>query len=404
MQARSWFELSRGASGRPPVERHWRARLCAIGYTVGLPANRIRVHILCVPTNRPLTLVASLWPTRRGLTVPPLPATDRRRHWRAVRYALGGLAAVGTLYACVADVRWPELLDAFRRASLPWTVAAAASVLLTLALVTVRWGLLVGSDPSPRRWRVLWDSVVFGQAVNIIVPLRFGEGARAAVTCRGLDVPLGRVTVGLALERVLDVAAFATLALVLSLSGLMPGTFAGLLPAAATVTLATMGATLLLVRFLPRILVWLRQHVGMLAPAAAWIEMQESAMRGGWADITRRHQLATTALLTAVIPVASAATNLLVFRGFDLAIPAVAALVLLVVLQIGTAVVSVPGNIGVFHYLTLVTLVAWGVPRPTALATAVVLHAVSLGPKVVLAAFSLQAAGGSWSPSGRRPS
>ncbi len=338
--------------------------------------------------------------------------------WRAARYAIGALCALGALYACLVNVQWTEVRDAFRGASLPWTVAAVASVLLTLALVTLRWGLLVdagmhrranadGVAPraaagsgfeSPRRarWRVLWDSVVLGQAVNIIVPLRFGEGARVAVTCRGLDIPVGRVMVAVALERVFDVAAFATLALLLIVSGLMPSTFGGLLSAAAAVTLATIGAALLFARFLPNILAWLRQHIGALAPAAAWIATQESAMRAGWTDITGRHQLATTALLTALIPVTSAATNLLVFRGFGLPVPVITALVLLVVLQIGTAVVSVPGNIGVFHYLTVVTLAAWGVSRPTALATAIVLHAVALGPKVVLAAFARPVRGLSW--------
>jgi len=331
-------------------------------------------------------------------------SVDRRSHWRTARYAVGALCALAALYLCAVNVQWAEVLDAFRRASLPWTTAATASVLLTLALVTIRWGLLVDAgpelappggpiEPGPnerlrRRWRVLWDSVVLGQAVNILVPLRFGEGARLAVTCRGLRIPVGRVIVGLALERAFDIAAFTTIVFVLLLAGWMPDAFAGLLPTAATVTLATMSVALLSVRFLPRGLAWLRPRLGVLAPAAAWIEAQESAMRSGWTDVTRRHRLAMTALLTALIPVTAAATNLLVLRGFSLAVPAIAALVLLVVLQIGTAMVSVPGNIGVFHYLTVVTLAAWGVPRPTALATAVVLHAVSLGPKVLLAAFS----------------
>jgi uncharacterized membrane protein YbhN (UPF0104 family) len=332
-----------------------------------------------------------------------LGSASRRAQWRTARYAIGALFAFGALYACAVNVQWAELFDALRGASLPWTAAATASVLVTLALVTIRWGLLVGDGPPlaplgptevgpydrlSRRWRVLWDSVVLGQAVNILVPLRFGEGARLAVTCRGLNAPVGRVMVGLVLERAFDVAAFATMALMLIVSGTMPAAFGGLLPPAATVTLATISIALLSVRFVPSVLAWLRPRLGVLAPAAAWIEKQEVAMRGGWANITRRRQLAITAFLTALIPVTAAATNLLVFRAFSLPVPVMTALVLLVVLQIGTAVVSVPGNIGVFHYLTVVTLAAWGVPRPTAFATAIVLHAVSLGPKVILAAFT----------------
>ena len=310
---------------------------------------------------------------------------------------MGAICVLAVLGA--ADrVEWPRVFDAFGQASRSWTAAAMASVLLTLCLVTFRWDLFVGDSESSgpaagttlglARWRVLWDSVVLGQAVNILVPLRFGEGARLVVTSRGVQIPVGRVAMSLALERAFDIAAFATIVLTLVLGGLMPQAFLGVLPAVATLTLATIGAALLFVRFLPVILAWLRTHLSLMARAAAWIEKQESAMREGWVDITRRRQLAKIAVLTAVIPITAAATNYLVFRSFDLPVPAVTALVLLVVLQVGTAVVSVPGNVGVFHYLTVVTLAAWDVPQPTAVAVAIVLHIVSLGPKVVLAAFS----------------
>lgn len=305
------------------------------------------------------------------------------------------LCALAVLYVSAVNVEWSQVFDAFHRVRMPWAVAAALSVLLTLALITLRWGLLVGAGTSSERGsdaitpaRVLWDSVVLGQVVNILVPLRFGEGVRVAVTSRGLDVPAGRVMVGLALERAFDVAAFATIVIALVATGSMPDTFRGLLPVAAPVTLATIGAALVFVRFLPAVLAWLRRHVGVLAPMARWFETQETAMQAGWTDISRRHQLATIACLTALIPITAAATNLLVFHSFNLPVPAITAFVLLVVLQIGTAVVSVPGNVGVFHYLTVVTLEAWDVPQPTALAVAIVLHLVSLGPKVILGAFA----------------
>jgi len=313
-----------------------------------------------------------------------------RRNWQSVRYAIGALCAVGALYASALNVQWAQVLEAFRGASLPWTAAGVASVLVTLALVTLRWSLLVDSGLETRRWRVLWDAVVLGQAVNILVPLRFGEGARVTVTCRGLDAPAGRVMVGLALERAFDVAAFGTIVLVLIAAGWMPGAFAGVLSAAATLTLITMAAVVLFVRLGPTSLKWMRRRVTLPVKVSAWIETQETAMRLGWTDLMQPSRLIIAALLTALIPLTAAGTNLLIFHGFGLPVPAIAALVLLVVLQVGTAVVSVPGNIGVFHYLTVLTLAAWDVPRPTALAAAVVLHAVSLGPKVVLAAFSIR--------------
>jgi hypothetical protein len=43
----------------------------------------------------------------------------------------------------------------------------------------------------------------------------------------------------------------------------------------------------------------------------------------------------------------------------------------------------------VFHYLTVITLAQWHVSAPVALATAIVLHAVSVGPKILLAPMAL---------------
>lgn len=329
-------------------------------------------------------------------------ASDRpgKAWWRGrpARYTAGALCALAALYASAINVDWRQVFEAFGRASLPWTVGAIVSVPMTLSLVTLRWGRLVG-DVAARgesagsvRWsrsRVLWDAVVLGQAVNILVPLRFGEGARVAVTSRGLDVPVGRVMVGLALERVFDAAAFAAIITTLALSGLMPQVVRRVLPQAATMVLA-IAVVLLFVRFAPTILWWLRRHLPALAPADVWLGKQQAAMREGWTELTRRHQLVSIAVLTTLIPVAAATTNLMVFQSFNLDVPVLTSFVLVVVLQLGTSLVSVPGNLGVFHYLTVVTLAAWGVPESTALAAAIVLHLVSQAPKVVLGVFAVR--------------
>ena len=49
--------------------------------------------------------------------------------------------------------------------------------------------------------------------------------------------------------------------------------------------------------------------------------------------------------------------------AFGFKLPAIAALFLLVVLQVGNSAVSVPGNLGVFHYLTVLALAVYGIDR-----------------------------------------
>jgi uncharacterized protein (TIRG00374 family) len=317
-----------------------------------------------------------------------------------MRYLAGAALAVAAVYACVTQVDWPQFASAFRTAHLSWLVAAFVSVFLTLGLVTIRWGVLVNGDgrtevrpyvrrtPAPR-WRPLWDAVVVGQAVNIVVPLRFGEGARVAITSRELDLPIAQVLMSVAVERAIDILAFGTAAFVLVSTGWMPRTIMTRVPGIVGVVFAIAAAFAIAVRLWPALLTTERRWLGSRWGLDRWIAAQATNLQRGWAGVTRGPQLTQIVLLSVAAFLSSAATNVLVLRAFDMPVPIMAALVLLLALQVGTAIVSVPGNLGVFHYITVVTLALWHVPRPEALAVAVVLHVVSLGPKVALGAIAL---------------
>ena len=62
------------------------------------------------------------------------------------------------------------------------------------------------------------------------------------------------------------------------------------------------------------------------------------------------------------------------------------ALFLLVVLQLGVAIPSSPGRIGVFHYLGFQALSVFGVNGPTALSYTVILHLISVVVPLALGA------------------
>jgi uncharacterized protein (TIRG00374 family) len=307
---------------------------------------------------------------------------------RLLRLAIGIALALAAVYAAFSRVDWGALRAALGEASAAWLFAALGSVLTTLAVVTVRWRLLL-SDPSvpveSAPIAPLWSSVVIGQAVNIVFPLRFGEGARVGVTAQTLRRPMSTVVLAMAVERVLDVSAFGVAVLALVVAGRMPAVFDRALPGAMVLALATVVVVLAAVRMGPVALHRLSDVLGGTSRLARWIATQDEALRAGGTNL-RGLRLVNAIILTAVILLSSASTNLFTFSAFHLPVPPVAALVLLAVLQLGTAIVSVPGNIGVFHYLTVFTLGVWHIPQPLALATAIVLHVVSLGPRVVLGA------------------
>jgi uncharacterized membrane protein YbhN (UPF0104 family) len=68
--------------------------------------------------------------------------------------------------------------------------------------------------------------------------------------------------------------------------------------------------------------------------------------------------------------------NWLAIRAMNLSVPAIASLVLLVVLQMGVRIPSSPGSIGVFDYLGVVSLAIFGVEKEPALAVTLLLHLI----------------------------
>lgn len=309
--------------------------------------------------------------------------------WRVARYVGGACFAAVATYLSVTGIDWPRFLVSFQTASIPWVLAAILSVLLTISFVTARWALLLDTPLSVRSWCRLWEGVVVGQAVNILFPLRFGEGARLAYACRELRLTSGRVLVSLAVERVFDVISFLTATVIVGTAiGLAPA-MAAVVPRSAIAAAATIAAVAVSIALLVVAVRYVASGVGAETMIGRWIAAQQIGLRQGLTAAAHPGRIAGAVVLTACCTIGAASTNFMVFRAFGLALPAVAALTLLVVLQLGTSVVSVPGNVGVFHYLTVVTLTALGVPPPAALAVGVVLHAVGLGPKIILAGVAL---------------
>ena len=99
-----------------------------------------------------------------------------------------------------------------------------------------------------------------------------------------------------------------------------------------------------------------------------------------------------------MIWLAALATNQLILLALDLRLPWTASLMVLVVLQVGITLPSVPGRIGVFEYLCILSLAVFGVAQAPALTYGILLHVVVLVPTTLagLAAIWLLGLSGHW--------
>ena len=309
------------------------------------------------------------------------PALRRSLPRLALGAVLGGLA----FWLAFRGIDVSELLAAFQAVNYLWVAAALLSVALTTLVVAARWRLLFYPDDGERGWTSLLGGILVGQMLNIVVPARLGDVARVYLVGNSEGLSKARVAATLVVEKVADLVVFALgtvfLLVVITVPGWVRGSsttllVAGLLGIGVMVALSLRGQMLLF---------WLERHY----PSAP----------GGWLQrLSRQGRLALEGLaalrswpanlalwgLSVLSWLLAATTNYLLFRAFGMALSFAAAAFLLVVLQVGIAPPSVPGKLGVFHYLVVLGLSLFGVARGLALSYALMLYAVALLSKVVV--------------------
>lgn len=327
------------------------------------------------------------------MTVPSGNQPETELDWRqslrgtAPRLVIGAVLGSLAFWLAFRGTDWSAMWAALQAVDYGWALLALATIGATLAVLTWRWQLLFHPDHISRGWFNLFSGVVVGQMLNIIVPARLGEVARAYAVGTQERLSKARVLVTIGLEKVLDLGMFAISVLVLLLSMSLP---AWLQESGEVVV----GTGLLAVGLTMAASVWGRRGLGWLDGMAhrlpAWLGQRLeryghqaldglSALQDGWAQ-------AGAWALSLVILILSASTNYCLFLAFHLPLSPVAALFLLVVLQVGNAPPSLPGKLGVFHYLTVLALSYFSVDQNAALSYAFVLYAVAILPKIVLGA------------------
>jgi uncharacterized membrane protein YbhN (UPF0104 family) len=97
------------------------------------------------------------------------------------------------------------------------------------------------------------------------------------------------------------------------------------------------------------------------------------------ADAIARPALVVALLaISVLIWVMYAGVNLILLGAVGAPTSWLAALFLLAVLQLGVAVPSSPGRVGVYHYLAVQSLAIFDVPQATAVSYAILLHLISV--------------------------
>jgi uncharacterized protein (TIRG00374 family) len=317
-------------------------------------------------------------------------STREERSWMHVplRIFLGLLVSLCCLALVLRGVQWDVVAATLGEIRLAPLLGAVAVEFLTFWAIAARWQRLYTPHTPPSRAR-LFEILTIAQLVNAVLPAKPGPLVRAYLAGKGESEGMAFALTTIVGEKIVE-----GLSLLVIGAGLLP-----FVPLSDWLRPATwIGAVLLFVALGLVFWVAFRQETArwwMGRLLARWPRMLGAAQSAlaaldVWRDGSSVVALAGWSVLIWAMTVL---LNQLLLWSLGIDVPLVAPLLLLVVLQIGVRLPSSPGSIGVFHYLSVLTLTLFGVEKDLAFSYGVILHLVTYLPPSLLGIVFLSRSG-----------
>jgi uncharacterized protein (TIRG00374 family) len=309
---------------------------------------------------------------------------------RAALVWLGLAVTVLFGYLAVRNVNPGEAWDAFVESGKLWLLPALGALAVAVLVRVVRWRSLYAPSRRPP-FRPATKSLLIGYLFNNLLPLRAGEAARVIALHRSAAASRVETAATIVVERAFDVLSlllllFFVLPWLPEVSWLRPA--AALLIALGAVLLA---AVVLLARFGERIVRLVLRPLSWLPfLSATRFEAGVAYLAEGLAGL-RDPRVAVEAFAWTVLSWLLVALSFwFVLLGFDLDLSFLAALFVVIAVNLSLILPSSPGGLGVFEAAVVVALGAYGVSDSEALSYAILVHAVNSIPFIVVGAVVLQ--------------
>ncbi len=310
---------------------------------------------------------------------PHPPTKPRIQGWR---FWLGATLSLVSVLWLALTTDWAEAWTALRQANYGLLLAAIGLALVTIPMRTARWRLLFPAANSPDFGR-LTAVMLIGQTLNVIFPARVGDLTRATlVGTERTAYVLGTIMI----QTALDLLMLAGLVVLLLFRASLPNWWRESGQALALTAAVALLIMLVLILTRHRI-IQLLMAVSRRAPQFGRERLVTTAVEFLRSLDSINPSTAVAALTwSAGIWAVYAAVNYTLLSALHAPTSWLAALFLLVVLQLGVAVPSSPGRVGVFHYLSVQALAIFDVGGATAVSCAIILHIISIILPAVLGA------------------
>ncbi|MBN1265398.1 MAG: flippase-like domain-containing protein [Anaerolineales bacterium] len=287
----------------------------------------------------------------------------KKKHW-----AIGFIISILALGAAFWGVQPVRLMEVLEGADYLYLAPMTGLLFLGLATRTRSWQILL-NERVPY-WRT-FESLNEGYLLNMVLPLRMGELARAYLVTRETNLHFGWTTATVVLERIIDI--------IVCLLGLLV-----VLPFVIQVDWAwnvvfSVAAGLVIGIFVLYLLHRKQSTLNDVLERIPFIRnLQISRMIdeffSGLVGEDRIKRILRAGLWSFLAWVTSWMTFMLGLRMFQMEGSLIVALFVSGVVAFGAAVPSLPGAVGVFELSTVAGLLVFNYPQEAALSVAVVIH------------------------------
>ncbi len=316
------------------------------------------------------------------------PAAGRRL--RRIALVVGGIAiSVIAVWLVTRGVDLERTTAIIAAASPGWLLAVLGVVAVQTVVRAARWRRLLpdrtldaGVHRPPSIPRIV-PVLLVGYLGNAVLPARLGEAARGVLIARREQLPIPQALGSVLLERIIDT-------LVLALLGVSAAFIIGVpdwVIRIALVGVALSVAAVVALSIAPRFL-----HRTGGGPFDRLVKGIASIVHG--ANVTKRPATIAGALILSLVAwLLDASVYWLVGRSLGLELAPVGVILIATVTVLSTAVPSAPGYIGTFELAAVAAAGIVGIDPATALAFAIVAHAMAVLPIALAGAVALIALG-----------
>ena len=287
-------------------------------------------------------------------------------------------------YLSVRGIPLQAVAAGFKASKTEYLLLSLLLMLAMQVLRTVRWGAIL--RPLEKIGPLVLFSVTnVGFLAIVALPARLGELVRPYLITGKSGIKMSSALGTILVERVCDSLTIMTI--FGAILFFMPFPL-WVLEAAGIFFIATLIAVSLMIFLIFRRETTLRAVRPLFAKLPAGFSLRLDriihSFIEGFRIIHDSTNLLYVLFLSALIWLVDAAVIYVLFFAFNLQLPLTAAFALMIVLVIGIAIPAAPGFIGNWHFFCILGLGLFDVPRPEALAFAVIYHFLSIGIVIIL--------------------